>query len=89
MHRDDNWSETLNWYQQSCVRFRIYETNDIERHAKKEKCREIVWFGPIFRMKSMVQPIIFENTGPIIMVEGRTISSFILELRPNICENLQ
>ena len=39
-------------------------------------------------MRSTVQPILFENTGPICMIERWTVSSFILELMPTICENL-
>jgi hypothetical protein len=39
-------------------------------------------------MISMVRPNICEKLGPICMIEGGPASSFILELMPNICENL-
>jgi hypothetical protein len=37
----------------------------------------------------MVQPNMCENIGPMFVRAGRKVSSFMLELRPNICENLQ
>ena len=49
----------------------------VKQSAKKEKCREIIWFGPIWKMRSTFQPILCENSASISMIEGRTASSLI------------
>src|SRR5713101_6567978 len=51
----------------------------VKQSAKKVKCRETVWFGPISSMRSTIQPILGENSGPISMREGRTASSLIVD----------
>jgi hypothetical protein len=38
---------------------------------------------------STVWPNTYDKSGPIYLKEGRAVSSFMLELTPNICENLQ
>lgn len=49
---------------------------------------KIVRFGPICRMIRTVQPNICENIGPVSIIEGWTIGSFILQLLPNVYEKL-
>jgi hypothetical protein len=44
--------------------------------------------GPIFRMICRVQPNVCENIGPISVRAGCKVSSFMLELMPNISDNL-
>jgi hypothetical protein len=39
-------------------------------------------------MRSMVQPNMCENIGPMFVRAGRKVSSFMLELMPNISDNL-
>lgn len=58
----------------------------VEQYAKEEKWRERVRFGPICSMRSMAWPNIYDKIGPMFLIEGRTVSSFLLELWPNISE---
>src|SRR3989442_3204470 len=61
----------------------------VEHQAKEETWKKRVRFGPIFRVRSTVWPNICENIGPIFVRAGCKVSTFILELVPNISDNLQ
>jgi hypothetical protein len=54
---------------QSVLTFSLFKTF-VEHHAKEEKWRKRVQFGPIFSMRSTVQLNIYENIGPIYMRAG-------------------